>query len=134
MIQYIVHYSFSSFLNLWLQFVVVLAASDKTKGCWINFCKIELRCKRREKETTISPNSSQQSSLSLFQISKWFLCLLCWLLMMTNCLGTTNPTGQPSRQPTTAPSSTKQCSVGGYVASGICSLVPAGNTRSVGIL
>ena len=37
------------------------------------------------------------------------------------------PTGQPSRQPTTQPSSVMECSIGGYVASGVCSLVPAGN-------
>ena len=37
------------------------------------------------------------------------------------------PSRQPSSQPTTAPSSLHKCSVGGYVASGVCSRVPAGN-------
>ena len=41
---------------------------------------------------------------------------------------TTQPTNQPSSDPTTAPSSYTECSVGGYVESGVCTLVPAGKS------
>ena len=81
-----------------------------------------------------SKNGSLRSGGSLFRISKWLLWFVLSLLMLGNCTGTSSPTGQPTRQPssqpTIAPSSVRQCSVGGYVASGVCSLVPAGNNNN----
>ena len=71
-------------------------------------------------------------------------CIAC-PLQTTSAIGATScisvPTGQPTRQPTSqpsiqpssqptlSPSSVQPCSVGGYVASGVCSVVPAGKKK-----